>query len=62
MNYEGWPDKFELFPRLSRVGRALGSLLVPFHCPVEPFMSEHYRHPLDELPQPVTDWPGQEAA
>lgn len=32
----------DLFPLLSRVARAAGSLLIPFHCQAEPYMSEHY--------------------
>lgn len=42
----GWPESFDLLPGAALVRKAgefLGSLLVPFHCEAEPYMSEHYR-------------------
>lgn len=35
--------KIDLFPRITRVGRALGRLLTPLPTEAPDFMSDHYR-------------------
>lgn len=39
---EVFPE-FDLFPRVTRVARAIGSVLTPFPTEAPDFMSNHYR-------------------
>lgn len=54
---EGWP-KFDLFPRIAHVGRAIGRFVLGPH--LFSSVSDHeFRHPLDPPEEPVVDWPGE---